>query len=83
EPHFRAKWKHTKDEIRRIIPEETYPQWDKLLGDSRPDISNDWLSWKHSIIGIDYGKRPTDGESRTLHFMHNDYKTEFKKVTSI
>ena len=82
-PYFHRKWQQTPQEIKRVIPEENYPQWDNMIGDSRPDISGSWLDWTHSIIGVDFGRRSTDGESRTYHFMLSDYKTEYRKVTSV
>ena len=82
-PYFHQKWQQAPHEIKRIIPEESYPQWDNIIGDSRPDISESWLDWTHSIIGMDFGRRSTDGDSRTYHFMLSDYKTEYRKVTSV
>ena len=81
-PFFIKKWRITESEVRRVIPEETYTHWDETLGSPRPDISNNWKDWSHSIVGVDFGRRNTDGASRTYHFMRDDYKTEFKRVTS-
>ena len=53
-----------------------------MAGPDRPDISSQWLDWSHSIVGIDFGRRDTDGDSRTYHFMLEDYKTEYRMVTS-
>jgi hypothetical protein len=80
---FHQKWAQGPYEIKRVIPEETYEKWDSMIGECRPDISNAWLDWSHSIVGIDFGRRSTDGESRTYHFMMEDYKTEYRKVTSV
>jgi len=33
-------------------------------------------------VGIDFGRRETDGDSRTYHFTAPDYRTEFRRVTS-
>ena len=82
-PYFHRKWTQTPNEIRRVIPEESYPKWDAIVGEARPDISSQWLDWSHSIIGMDFGRRETDGDSRTYHFMLDDYKTEYRKVTSV
>jgi len=82
-PYFHRKWTQTPSEIRRVIPEENYPKWDDIVGEARPDISDHWLDWSHSIIGMDFGRRKTDGDSRTYHFMLDDYKTEYRKVTSV
>lgn len=82
-PYFHRKWMQTPNEIRRVIPEEKYEQWDALIGQARPDISSQWLDWSHSIVGIDFGRESTDGESRTYHFMRSDHRTEYRKVTSV
>ena len=66
-----------------MIVEETYAKWDDMVGQDRPDISSQWLDWSHSIVGVDFGRRDTDGDSRTYHFMLEDYKTEYRKVTSV
>ena len=82
EPYFITKWIETASEIRRVIPEEPYPKWDAMIGPERPDISSKWLDWSHSILGIDFGRRQTDGDSRTYHFLLDDYKTQYREVTS-
>tara|TARA_A100001515_G_scaffold144733_1_gene149755 strand:- start:554 stop:1351 length:798 start_codon:yes stop_codon:yes gene_type:complete len=82
EPHFRKKWIETASEIRKVIPEESYPKWDSMIGNSRPDISSRWLDWSHTIAGIDYGRKSSDADSRTYHFALDDYKTEYRTVAS-
>ncbi len=81
-PYFHRKWVRNHEEIKRVIPEENYPHWDALAGPRRHDISSRWKTWDHSIVGIDFGRRETDGDSRTYHFTAPDYRTEFRRVTS-
>ena len=82
-PFFQQKWQQFPHEIKRVIPEEKYEKWDNLVGPPRKDISSNWLDWSHSIVGVDYGRRDTDGESRTYHFLGEDYKTEYRSVGSV
>lgn len=82
-PAFNKKWKITNNEIRRILPEQKY-NYD--LGESRPDIQASWKPWSYSKIGIMFKERILNnhgGESRTKWFLRDDYKTQFRKVTSI
>jgi hypothetical protein len=86
EPAFKAKWKISKDEIRRVVPEPNYTKYDGKLGKERMDIEQSWKDWSYSQIGIRFKEQMISnygGESRTKWFLRDDYKTEFRKVTSI
>lgn len=72
-PHFNKKWKQEPRKISKVLDEETYANYDKLVGDPRPDIRNSWKSWYNSILGVDY-KFPLSGESRTKWFYMLDQK---------
>lgn len=85
-PWFIRKWLRTGASICRIQPEEDYLKYAGKLGDDRPDIERSWKNWSHSVIGVMFKERMIDnngGESRTKWFLRDDYKTEFRKVTSI
>lgn len=45
------------------LDEESYPEWDKTLGESREDISSSWMSWNYSQLNIMYDNRPGSGKS--------------------
>jgi hypothetical protein len=82
--HFAQKWRITSNEIIRTIPEEKYEKWDKLIGERRYDISNEWMKWNSSIVGIDFPPFGTStelkGESRTKWFYNYTNKNEIRKV---
>jgi len=63
EEHLRAKYDFSKSNlIIKKLGEETYPHWDKVIGDSRPDISASWKTWADSKLNIAYDK-PNSGPS--------------------
>tara|TARA_R110000737_G_scaffold46137_1_gene66166 strand:+ start:197 stop:1012 length:816 start_codon:yes stop_codon:yes gene_type:complete len=68
-PHFNKKWRQLESGITKVLPEESYPEYDKLAGPKREDISSKWLGWHDSILGVDY-KYPIAGESRTKWFCY-------------
>ena len=86
EPHFNKKWHQMQDYIARVVPEEDYPHYDKMVGPSRPDISSNWLPWKESKYGVEYDnvhKRLSGaGASRSKWFMLN-CEIEYRKVLSL
>ena len=84
EPWFKSKWMITNDSVIRVIPEENYGKYN--LGESNIEIEQSWKDWSQSKIGImfDYRKiHNNGGESRTHHFLKNDYKTEYRSVKSV
>jgi hypothetical protein len=64
---FKEKWKISPGEIKKVLPE---PKYDYNLGDPRPDISDSWMPWSESVLGVDFKKNPEkQGPSRTHHFL--------------
>lgn len=85
-PFFQLKWKTTSNEIKRVLKEEDYIKYRGKLGADRPDIELSWKDWSHSELGIRFKERMINNDggcSRTHHFLRDDYKTEYRKVTSI
>jgi hypothetical protein len=83
---FRHKWKVTSSEVKRMVCEEPYFKYDGKIGDHVPAIEANWKDWSHSQLGIMFKERiksSKGGPSRTRLFMKDDYKTEYRKVTSI
>ena len=68
-PHFNTKWRQLPTEITKVLPEETYPHYDALVGPSTKDSKQEWLPWNDSVLGVDY-KYPLAGESRTKWFCY-------------
>ena len=68
-PHFNAKWRQTPSSITKVLSEEKYPEYDKAVGPSIPEIRNSWKTWQESELGVEY-KYPLAGESRTKWFCH-------------
>lgn len=63
QPHWDIKWKQSySDAIIKMLPEEEYPHWNLFLGESRPDISDTWKTWKDSVLNIGFDK-PNSGPS--------------------
>jgi hypothetical protein len=86
QPEFRKKWAVMKNEIRRVIPELNYEKYAGKLGKDQLDIQQSWNNWSYSQLGIMFHDRMINnsgGESRTKWFLKDDYKTEFRKVTSV
>ena len=82
-PAFNKKWKIYHSEIRRVLKEEKY-NYD--LGEQRQDIQTSWKPWSYSKIGIMFKERIINnngGESRTKWFLKDDYKTEYRRITSV
>lgn len=78
-PHFNSKWEQNSKKICKILKEETYSNYDKMVGPSRVDIKSSWKSWYDSILGVDY-KFPISGESRTKWFYLLDHKGSPLKI---
>jgi len=68
-PHFNSKWRQRPDAITKIIPEEKYVEYDKIVGESKPEISMLWKKWNQSDLGVDC-RFPLAGESRTKWFCY-------------
>ena len=49
-PHWQRKWGHTNTEIKRNLPEESYPHWDLSLWKDNPQISARWGTWEDSVL---------------------------------
>lgn len=65
-PHWTAKYDQSNsDVIYKNIPEENYQQWDRLIGESKQEISSSWKSWSESCLDIMYNQidRPGSGPS--------------------
>lgn len=56
---WHKKYQFTSDTIYKLIPDEIYGY---EIEESKPEISNSWLSWKDSILNIQYNK-PGSGPS--------------------
>lgn len=85
-PHFYRKWRIGANEIVRVIPEEKYEKWNIMIGEHSDEVSNNWMKWNNSILGIGsppFGKpTETQGESRSYWFMNYETGEEFKTIRS-
>lgn len=61
-PHWNRKWRFEHDKIVQTLEDESYQEWDAMLGDPRPDIEQSWNYWDKSILNIMYD-RPNSGPS--------------------
>jgi hypothetical protein len=62
EGHLHQKWNFkNKDFVEKNLAEEKYQHWDLFIGDNRKDISDTWMSWDKSILGVGYNK-PNSGQ---------------------
>lgn len=71
EPWFKQKWKITNTEIIQIEEDVVYDKYKGLLGESKPDIRDRWMSWKQSVIGYRFLYRMhtnKGGQSRAYWF---------------
>jgi hypothetical protein len=59
-PYWLKKYIENDQYFVKHISEEIYQHWDLFIGDERLDISNTWLKWNNSILGINYD-RPDSG----------------------
>ena len=59
------KYDTSSEVVHQKLDEETYPEWDKTLGESREEISSTWAPWSHSDLSIMYNQtdRPGSGPS--------------------
>ncbi len=80
EPHFLSKWKIEDTQVVQIIEDESYPQYEKLIGEPRPDISNSWKTHEHSCIGTDSMGRPCRGYDKPNSGPANTFYTHNKEV---
>lgn len=61
EGHLRAKYDFNNSTyVYKKLPEEKYQHWDLFIGDDRKDISDTWMTWDKSILGVAYD-RPNSG----------------------
>lgn len=87
-PHFESKWKQTNEEIRRVVPEESFEKYRGKLGERRNDIKENWMTWDNSILGVEYANPDKiargAGESRAKWFMDSPWFPfrEYRKVTT-
>lgn len=59
------KYNASSETVYQELDEESYPEWDKTLGESIEDISSSWMSWNYSQLSIMYNQidRPGSGPS--------------------
>jgi hypothetical protein len=82
---FITKWNISPQQITKVIQEENYEKYKDKLGDNNIYIEKNWKDWNQSKIGIMFNERKLNnngGESRTHWFLMEDYKTEYRKVSS-
>jgi len=62
---WEKKYDISSEIVYQKLDEESYPEWDENLGESREDISSSWLSWNYSQLNIMYDSRfkPGSGQS--------------------
>ena len=61
EGHLRVKYDFNNlTYVFKNLPEEKYQHWDLFIGDERKDISDTWMSWDKSLLGIEFDK-PNSG----------------------
>lgn len=82
EPFFNRKWSQEDEQIVKVLPEEPYPEYDRLIGPRQPQIRNSWLDWSHSVIGVNFYVRDHDGPSRTYWFRTRE-GVEFRRVREL
>jgi hypothetical protein len=58
---WEKKYDISSEIVHQKLDEESYPEWDKTLGDGREDISSSWLSWNYSQLNIMYDPRYKPG----------------------
>jgi GT2 family glycosyltransferase len=63
EGHLNKKWiLSNSNYVFKNLPEEKYQHWDLFIGEERKYISESWMSWENSILGIAYD-RVNSGQS--------------------
>jgi hypothetical protein len=66
-PHWERKYDCSSysDVIYKHLPEKEYQHWNLFLGESKPEISDTWKSWKDSILNLYFNQvdRPGSGPS--------------------
>lgn len=58
---WEEKYDASSETVYQKLDEESYPEWDKTLGESREDISSSWMSWNYSQLDIMYDPRYRPG----------------------
>lgn len=58
---WQKKYEISSDIVYQNLDEESYPEWDKTLGENREDINSSWLSWNCSQLDIMYDPRYRPG----------------------
>lgn len=58
---WEEKYDASSETVYQKLDEESYPEWDKTLGESREDISSSWMSWNYSQLNIMYDPRYRPG----------------------
>ena len=58
---WEEKYDMSSEVVYQKLDEESYPEWDKTLGESREDISSSWMSWNYSQLDIMYDPRYRPG----------------------
>lgn len=73
-PHWNKKYKQESNQIIKMLDDESYSEYANCLGDSRPEISSTWKSWKDSVLNVMYD-RPTAGPSGSTLLYHRPIVT--------